>query len=195
MCGNDSAGFFGPRRYASHVIAGIGIISRAHPDDTNTGALPVQSEPSRTTSQTKTAPGPNRWIVRGALVLIAIVTACVLINANKETKSVADVVSAVRATALGKPDGGSLGDWWISAQTLDPVGRLVNFHVEVGPVHFTAESCAIQVDPKKDTITFEMAGVVLIRLDDLTRGEAENRPLVEMERYDLGPIPLPYDIQ
>ena len=136
----------------------------------------------------------GRWILRGTLIALAICAAVVLIGGYRQTQTASEVVEQVHAIALTRPDGGLVGPWWVSAKAVDPVGRLLSFRVEVGTVHFAAQTARVVVDPERDAFSFEMAGVVLIRVDEPKAGENPNRPLVEMERYVLGPIPHKHDI-
>ena len=145
-------------------------------------------------TNTATRPGAGRWLFRLGLPLAALAAVFALIGGHRKTQSVSDVIEQIHAVALKKPDGGFVGEWWVSAKGVDPVGRLLNFRVEAGPVYFAAQTARVAVDPERDSVTFEMAGVVLIRVDEPAEGEDPDRPLVEMDRYELGPIFYTLDI-
>ncbi|MHC4429036.1 MAG: hypothetical protein ACYS0D_10625 [Planctomycetota bacterium] len=138
--------------------------------------------------------GTGVWILRGTLIALTIAAVVTLIAGRSRTESTSEVVAQIHAVALTQPNGGLVGPWWVSASDLDPVGRLLNFRVEVGSVQFAAQTARVTVDAEHDTFTFEMTGVVLFRWDEPLPGEDPRRPLVEMERYTLGPIPYQKDI-
>ena len=124
---------------------------------------------------------------------VAVIAIVLIVSGRQQTQSVSHVVRQVQKIALGKPEGGLIGPWWISAATADPVaGELIGLKVEVGPVLIAARKARIVVDPVNDTFRFEMSAVMMTRIDDPPSGEEHH--LVELEHYVLGPIPYGADI-
>lgn len=100
-----------------------------------------------------------------------------------------------RSDKPGIDDGGSIGSWWVSAADADPTtGTLRSFRVSAGPTIIAAEEAELVIDSDLNAFSFELRGVVIIRLG--IEGSAPPEPnVLELDAYRLGPIPYHREIE
>ncbi len=125
----------------------------------------------------------------GAAILIAVIL-FLLLSGSDERHSVSHVIREVHKIVLAKPQGGSIGPWWVSAAGHDPMtGELEALKVDTGSVHIAAEV----VNPETDTFQFEMRNVVIARVTETDQADAEHA-LLDLDRYSFGPMRWSVDI-
>ncbi len=144
-------------------------------------------------------PGASRAraiLLRMSIVALVGGVILVLMGRSGKTQTVSHVIREIHKIVLRKPDGGFIGPWWVSAAGLDPItGELKAMKVEFGAIHMASKTARVVVNPDTDSFKFEMWDVVLIRVPPSTTqpdedgGDGRDDPLVNLDRYVLGPIP------
>ncbi|MCH8152360.1 MAG: hypothetical protein IH830_08320 [Planctomycetes bacterium] len=129
----------------------------------------------------------------GAAILIAVIL-FLLLSGSDETHSVSHVIREIHKIVLAKPQGGSIGPWWVSAAGLDPLtGELKALKLEFRSVHIAAKTAKVVVNPETDTFQFEMRDVVIARVTETEQADAEHA-LLDLDRYSFGPMRWSVDI-
>ena len=93
----------------------------------------------------------------------------------------------------GKPRGGPVGPWWISADGTDALsGDLTGFSLTSGDLHLGAQRATVWVDPDQDTFSLQLHGVVILSAP--SQREVDPNYLKNLDEYVLGPARWKHDI-
>ena len=97
----------------------------------------------------------------------------------------------------GEPEGGPFGPWWIAAADADPVARtLAHPMIRSGDRVIAADRARVGFDVDADTFTLHLERVVFtVAAGDALLEEAlPEGGLVELDDFELGPVPLNLDV-
>ncbi|UCD76468.1 MAG: hypothetical protein JSV91_05995 [Phycisphaerales bacterium] len=144
-----------------------------------------------------------RLIIPVAVAGLTVGLVTTVFRNAEPSMTVSEVRRAIRQIALRQSDrteqrqGGSIGPWWVAADDCaDPLaGEFVNFRLSSGNMQIAAKRAMLHVDPRADTIRFEMWNVVFARAPYTMRNQqSADHFLHRMDHYVLGPAPWEGDI-
>lgn len=108
------------------------------------------------------------------------------------TRQIYDIALA-RSNDSGKPFGGAVGPWWISAEGTDSLsGDLTGFSLTSGDLHLGAQRATVWVDPTNNTFSLQLHEVVFLSAPN--KDEVNPSFLQNIDEYVLGPATWQRDI-
>jgi hypothetical protein len=108
------------------------------------------------------------------------------------TRQIYDIALA-RGGDSGKPFGGAVGPWWISAEGTDYLsGDLTGFSLTSGDLHLGARRATVWVDPTDNTFSLQLHNVVILSAP--TKNDVDPSFLQNIDEYVLGPATWQRDI-
>lgn len=135
-----------------------------------------------------------RWIapVAGSVLLSALMGAGLLRSNEPQT------VSQVRAEIYGiilyqrgdswMDHGGIIGPWHVAAASLDhETGELRDFRLVSNSINLGAARARLMIDVKRDTFSFELREVVIMRVPDTRDAAPDENHLIPLDSFILGP--------
>ena len=143
-------------------------------------------------------PSRARFIIPVVLIGLIVGLLGAVLKSHQPGMTVSEVTRAIRQVALRPSDrtearqGGKIGPWWVAADECDdPLsGEFVNLRITSGNMLVAARRAKLHVDPRANSIRFEMWDVVFARVPYTKRTEQSEEHFVhQMEHYVLGPAP------
>lgn len=135
-------------------------------------------------------------LVGAALILASLVVWFFDLGiGTRSASSISEVREELAAIVLRKStkpnadDGGLIGPWWVSAEDGD-VGRgeFRNFQLQSGSFTLTAKEARIRIDPRSETFSFDLHGVILLSVADGSANDGGG--FAQLTHFVLGPVPL-----
>jgi hypothetical protein len=136
----------------------------------------------------------RRWVIPTvAAVVLAVLMGAGLLRSNEP-----QTVSQVRAEIYGiilhqrgdgwMDHGGIIGPWHVAAVSLDhDTGELRDFRLLSRLINLGAARAKLTIDARRDTFSFELREVVIMRVPDTRDATADQSHLVPLDSFILGP--------